>query len=121
VFERPPVDDGPVQRLRTGINRLIGEGVIRAWEAAIELGAIGPDTRRGKRFGRIGARSIIDRNATSLAPDLAKIAADAEVIKKMEDTGVELVAGTPAELAKFQRAEIERWAKVIKDAGIKAE
>jgi acetyltransferase-like isoleucine patch superfamily enzyme len=59
VFERPPLDDGPIQRLRTGINRAIGEGVIRAWEAAIELGAIGPDTRRGKRFGRIGARSVI--------------------------------------------------------------
>lgn len=52
---------------------------------------------------------------------VAKIAAEPEVIKRMEDTGVELVASTPAELAKFQRAEIERWAKVIKDAGIKAD
>jgi tripartite-type tricarboxylate transporter receptor subunit TctC len=58
---------------------------------------------------------------TRIRDTIAKIAADSEVIKKMEDTGVELVAGTPAELAKFQRAEIERWAKVIKDAGIKAD
>ena len=33
--------------------------MIRAWERAIELGAVGPDTRRGKRFGRFGAGSVI--------------------------------------------------------------
>ena len=45
--------------MRTGIKRAAGDGVIRAWEAAVELGAIGPDTRRGKRFGRLGAGSVI--------------------------------------------------------------
>jgi carbonic anhydrase/acetyltransferase-like protein (isoleucine patch superfamily) len=59
VLDRPPLDDGLVQRLRTGAKRALGEGVIRAWEAAVELGAIGPDTRRGKRFGHIGAGSVI--------------------------------------------------------------
>jgi acetyltransferase-like isoleucine patch superfamily enzyme len=59
VLERLPLDDGPAQRLRTGAKRALGEGVIRAWEAAVELGAIGPDTRRGKRFGHIGAGSVI--------------------------------------------------------------
>ena len=29
------------------------------WDAARELGAIGPDTRRGKRFGKLGANSVI--------------------------------------------------------------
>jgi serine acetyltransferase len=37
----------------------MGELVIRAWETAIELGAIGPDTRRGHRFGAFGRNSII--------------------------------------------------------------
>jgi acetyltransferase-like isoleucine patch superfamily enzyme len=59
VLERLPLDNGPAQRLRTGAKRALGEGVIRAWEAAVELGAIGPDTRRGKRFGHIGAGSVI--------------------------------------------------------------
>ena len=59
MFERPPVGDSPAQRLRTGLKRAVGHGVILAWEAAIELGAIGPDTRRGKRFGRLGAGSVI--------------------------------------------------------------
>jgi len=59
VFERPPLDDGLIRRVRIGIERAVGEGMIRAWERAIELGAIGPDTRRGKRFGRFGAGSVI--------------------------------------------------------------
>ena len=37
----------------------MGELVIRSWETAIELGAIGPDTRRGRRFGALGAGSVI--------------------------------------------------------------
>ena len=59
VFERPALDDGVIQRVRIGIKRAVGEGAIRAWELAIELGAVGPDTRRGKRFGRFGAGSVI--------------------------------------------------------------
>ena len=41
------------------IKRAAGEAVHRGWEAAIELGAIGPDTRRGQRFGAFGADSVI--------------------------------------------------------------
>jgi acetyltransferase-like isoleucine patch superfamily enzyme len=59
VLTRPPVPDTFVQRCRTGAKRAAGELVIRAWEAAIELGAIGPDTRRGRRFGRFGPGSVI--------------------------------------------------------------
>lgn len=36
-----------------------GELVHRAWEQVQELGAIGPDTVRGKRFGAFGAGSVI--------------------------------------------------------------
>lgn len=31
----------------------------RGWAAAVELGAIGPDTRRGRRFGSFGRDSVI--------------------------------------------------------------
>jgi acetyltransferase-like isoleucine patch superfamily enzyme len=59
VLDRPAVPDHALQRARTGVKRAAGELVIRAREAAVELGAIGPDTRRGKRFGRLGAGSVI--------------------------------------------------------------
>ena len=41
------------------MKRAAGEVVHRGWETAIELGAIGPDTRRGRRFGRFGDGSVI--------------------------------------------------------------
>jgi acetyltransferase-like isoleucine patch superfamily enzyme len=34
--------------------------VVRAgWDAAVELGALGPDSRRARRFGHLGANSVI--------------------------------------------------------------
>ncbi len=59
VFQRPSVPDTRRQRLLTTAKRAAGEVVIRGWELAIELGAIGPDTRRGRRFGAFGNDSII--------------------------------------------------------------
>ena len=41
------------------MKRAAGDVVLRAWDAAVELGAIGPDTRRGRRFGALGADSVI--------------------------------------------------------------
>ncbi|MGB3735252.1 MAG: acyltransferase [Ilumatobacter sp.] len=59
MLERDAVARTPVRRLLTGLKRAAGEGVLRGWDLAIELGAIGPDTRRGKRFGRFGRNSVI--------------------------------------------------------------
>jgi acetyltransferase-like isoleucine patch superfamily enzyme len=59
VLDREAVPDTVRQRLLTGAKRAAGEAVHRAWETAIELGAIGPDTRRGRRFGAFGRKSVI--------------------------------------------------------------
>ena len=45
--------------MTTGLKRAAGEVVHRGWELAIEFGAIGPDTRRGRRFGMLGRDSVI--------------------------------------------------------------
>ena len=59
MLEREAVPQTALRRLATGVKRASGEVVHRGWELAIELGAIGPDTRRGRRFGRFGANSVI--------------------------------------------------------------
>ncbi len=46
-------------RLRGIAKRTTGEAVHWAWETAIECAAIGPYSRRGRRFGRFGANSVI--------------------------------------------------------------
>jgi tripartite-type tricarboxylate transporter receptor subunit TctC len=42
------------------------------------------------------------------------------VAEKLTAQGMDIIGGDPAELDKFLKAEIERWAKVVKDNKIKA-
>jgi tripartite-type tricarboxylate transporter receptor subunit TctC len=43
------------------------------------------------------------------------------VRNRLVDLGVDIVANSPEEFAAYLRSEISRYAKVIKDAGIKAD
>ncbi len=44
-----------------------------------------------------------------------------DVAERMDTLGLEPVGNTPEEFAKFQKAEIAKWAKVVKEAGVKPE
>ena len=59
MLEREAVPETALRRVATGVKRAAGEAVHRTWDLAVELGAIGPDTRRGRRFGRLGRDSVI--------------------------------------------------------------
>src|SRR5262245_49077542 len=52
--------------------------------------------------------------------ETVKVLAQADVRKKMNDLGLDVIGGTPAEFAAAIERETPRWAKVIKQAGIKA-
>ena len=49
----------PWDRVRGRLKRLAGEAVRRGWDTVVELGAIGPDTGIGRRFGHFGKGSVI--------------------------------------------------------------
>jgi acetyltransferase-like isoleucine patch superfamily enzyme len=59
VLDRVPTPDTFPRRVTIRAQRAAGELVHRSRELILELGAIGPDTRRGKRFGRFGPNSVI--------------------------------------------------------------
>lgn len=60
---------------------------------------------------------IVDR----LAKDISAIVAMPDVHEKLRNMGVEPDGRVATPFAEFQQAEIVKWAKVIKDAGIQAE
>ena len=60
--------------------------------------------------------AIIDR----LHRETVKVLALPEVRKRLNDLGLDVIPGTPAEFAAAIEREIPRWASVIRQAGIKA-
>jgi tripartite-type tricarboxylate transporter receptor subunit TctC len=60
---------------------------------------------------------IVDR----LSSEMIKAINDPEIKAKLAAQGIEPSGITPSELAAFQKAEIDKWARVIKTANIKAD
>ena len=58
-------------------------------------------------------KPIVDR----LNREIVAILKTPEVRQKLQDDGAEVVAGTPAAFEKMMRAELEKWAKVVKATG----
>jgi len=72
-------------------------------------------------FGLLGPAGLPPELAARIQRDVAKAVASPEVSAKLTDLGVDLVNSTPEQFSGFLRAEIARYARVIKEANIKAE
>lgn len=60
---------------------------------------------------------IVDR----LHKEIRTILAQPDMQEKMKGSGMEPADMTPTQIASFQKAEVEKWAQVIKAAGVKVE
>ncbi len=86
----------------------IAEAGVPGYESLQWYGLLAPAATPKDIIARLNREAV----AVLRAPDLAaRLAAD----------GTEIIAGTPEEFGAFMRAETEKWAKVVKAAGIKPE
>jgi tripartite-type tricarboxylate transporter receptor subunit TctC len=56
-----------------------------------------------------------------LNAEMVRILTSTEVKERFARIGVEVVAGSPEHFSAFLKSEVERWAKVVRDANIKAD
>ncbi len=57
----------------------------------------------------------------TLSTEVRRIQQLPDVKERFADLGIDVLQGSPTELASFTRAEIDRFAKIIRDTGIRAE
>ncbi len=86
----------------------VAEAGVPGYELAVWFGVLAPAGT---------PRDIIGR----LNTEIAKVLNSAEITDRFAKQGVEVRTSTPEQFGEFVRAEVMRWAKVVKDAGIKAD
>ena len=69
----------------------------------------------------LGPAGMPPELATRIQRDIVRVINVAETRDRLVGMGVDIIGNSPEEFSAFLRAEIVRYAKVIKDAGIKAE
>ena len=84
------------------------EAGVPGYEASVWLALLAPAAT---------PRDIVSR----LNSEIFKLMASAETKKAMYDAGVEVSLSSPEALGEYMVQEMDRWGKVVKDAGIKLE
>ena len=69
-------------------------------------------------FGPAGMPPVI---VARLNAEVQKIMRSPEIQKRLETEGAKFIPMTPEQFAMFQKAELSKWAKTIKDANIKVD
>ena len=80
-----------------------------------------PDFEAVPWFGFLAPAGTPQAIVDKIQQDTVAVLAMSDVRKRFEANGLDVVGGTSAEFAKVIKTEIPYWAKIIKEAGIKAE
>jgi len=122
MFDNMP---SSLQLVREGKLRALGVTSAKRSPAAPEIPTIAEQGLPGFEavswfalFAPAGTpKPIVDK----LQAEVKKILATPEVGKRLAESGLDAVGSSADELAAYQRTEIAKWAKVVKDSGAKVE
>ena len=114
-----------IQHLRNGKLRALGVTTLKRAAVLPEVPTIAESGLPGydapQWYGLLTTAgtpaAVIDR----LHRETARVLALADMKQRLEADGTRVVAGTPAEFSRYLKNEIDKWAGVIRSAGIKPE
>ena len=107
-------------RLRgVGVGSLKRVGVLPDMPTIAESGLPGYESTTW--FGPLAPAKTPRDIVAKLNAELNLILLRPEVKKRFSADGIEALGGTPEQFGTYVKSEIERWAKVVKDAGVKLE
>ena len=111
-------------QVRAGKLRALAVTGDKPMEAAKELPTVGqtlPGFESSQWWGLFAppaaAAELVDR----LNAELAKFLVDADVKARFATDGAEPVGGSPRDFAAFFKADYEKWGRVVKQAGVRAD
>jgi tripartite-type tricarboxylate transporter receptor subunit TctC len=111
--------------VRAGKLKALGVGGAKRATAAPDLPTVAEAGVPGFAFDSWNGVHVPARTPrpiiAKLNAELAKAISPLEIQKRMLDLGLESAGGTPEEFAAFVKADIARWARVVKDAGLRTE
>lgn len=78
-----------------------------------------PGFETGSWQGVLAPAGTPPQIVAKLNVEIARILATADMRERLAAQGTEVRAGTPESLARFMHSELSRWAKVVKQSGVK--
>jgi tripartite-type tricarboxylate transporter receptor subunit TctC len=110
---------------KAGKLRILGVGSLERHRSAPEIATIAeqglPGYAMGTWYGVFATGGAPAEVLERLAAEVRKALSDQKVRDTIAAQGIDPAANNPAEFRRFFLAEFARWAKLIKDAGIKAD
>ena len=121
------IELGPtsIPQIRAGKLKVLGASTAQRTRAMPEVPTIAESGLPGfdayTWFGLAGPGGLPRDIAQRLHAEVVKALAPPEIRGRLEAIGAEVIASSPDEFAEFQRAEIAKWARVIREQGIRPE
>lgn len=82
------------------------------------IGETVPGYRAEAFQGMVAPAGVSPAILNKLAAEVISIVKSPEVVQRFQQDGAEVVGSTPREFTAFLKTEMQKWSKVIKDAGI---
>jgi tripartite-type tricarboxylate transporter receptor subunit TctC len=114
-----------IQPARAGKLKALATTGARRPETLADLPTVGESGLPGYEavgwFGLLAPAATPKQTVDKLSADANKVLSDAETKARMQAVGADPSGNTPEEFARFIRDDQAKWAKLMREAGIKAE